>query len=79
MSYFGRASYDYMGRYMAQFSLRADAADMSQLPVTNRWGYFPAVSLGWTVSEEKFFEPVKESVNSLKLRASWDRMVAFPH
>ena len=34
MSYFGRASYDYMGRYMAQFSLRADAADMSQLPVT---------------------------------------------
>ena len=71
MSYFGRVSYDYMGRYMAQFSLRADAADMSQLPITNRWGYFPAVSLGWTVSEEKFFEPVKRSVNSLKLRASW--------
>lgn len=71
MSYFGRVDYNYMGRYMAQFSLRADAADQSQLPVTNRWGYFPAASVGWTVSEEKFFEPLKEHVNSLKLRASW--------
>ena len=67
----------WLGRYIGYIGgfnraiLRADAADMSQLPVTNRWGYFPAVSLGWTVSEEKFFEPVKESVNSLKLRASW--------
>ena len=71
MSYFGRVGYDYMGRYMVQASLRADAADLSQLPLTNRWGYFPAVSAGWTVSEEKFFEPVKDYIPSLKIRGSW--------
>ncbi|MCI1648068.1 MAG: TonB-dependent receptor [Bacteroides sp.] len=71
MSYFGRIGYDYAGRYMLQASLRADAADLSQLPLTNRWGYFPAVSVGWTVSEESFFAPLKNQINSLKLRASW--------
>ena len=71
MSYFGRVGYDYMGRYMVQASLRADAADLSILPASNRWGYFPAVSAGWTVSEEKFFERAKEYVSSLKLRGSW--------
>lgn len=71
MSYFGRVGYDYAGKYMLQASLRADAADLSFLPSTNRWGYFPAVSAGWSVSEEKFFMPLKEKINSLKLRASW--------
>lgn len=71
MSYFGRVGYDYGGRYLLQASLRADAADLSQLPASNRWGYFPAVSVGWTVSEEKFFSPLKEHVSNLKLRASW--------
>ncbi len=71
MSYFGRIGYDYKHRYMLQASLRADAADLSKLPATNRWGYFPAVSAGWVISEEKFFEPLREVVNSLKLRASW--------
>ncbi len=71
MSYFGRVGYDYKHRYMLQASLRADAADLSKLPATNRWGYFPAVSAGWVISEEKFFEPLREVVNSLKLRGSW--------
>lgn len=71
LSYFGRIGYDYKNRYMLQASLRADAADLSRLPSTNRWGYFPAVSAGWTVSEEKFFEPLRNVVNSFKLRASW--------
>lgn len=70
-SYFGRISYDYAGKYMLQASLRADAADLSYLSKDNRWGYFPAVSLGWTVSKESFFEPLKNSVDDLKLRASW--------
>ena len=56
LAYFGRATYDYDGKYMAQFSRRADAADSSVLPIDNRWGYFPAFSLGWTVSREKFME-----------------------
>ncbi len=71
MSYFGRVGYDYKNRYMLQASLRADAADLSKLPSTNRWGYFPAVSAGWVMSEEKFFEPLRDVVSSLKLRGSW--------
>jgi TonB-linked SusC/RagA family outer membrane protein len=71
MSYFGRAGYEYAGRYMIQGSLRADAADLSQVSATNRWGYFPAVSAGWMVSEEGFFDPLKEHISSLKFRASW--------
>ena len=70
-SYFGRLSYDFMGRYMLQASLRADAADLSKLSKKTRWGYFPAVSVGWTISEEKFFAPIKKYFDSLKFRASW--------
>ncbi len=61
LSYFGRVGYEFAGRYMVQATLRADAADLSLLPATNRWGYFPAVSAGWTVSEEAFFEPLKNT------------------
>ena len=71
MSYYGRVGYDYKGRYMVQASLRADAADLSLLPASNRWGYFPAVSAGWTVSEERFFQPIRNYVTNLKIRASW--------
>ena len=70
-SYFGRLSYDYLGRYMLQASLRADAADLSKLSKKTRWGYFPAVSAGWTISEEKFFAPIKNWFDSLKFRVSW--------
>ena len=70
-SYFGRLSYDFMGRYLLQASLRADAADLSKLSKKTRWGYFPAVSVGWTLSEEKFFTPLKGWFDSLKFRASW--------
>lgn len=67
---FGRASYDYANRYIAQFSLRADATDTSVLPVETRWGYFPAASLGWVISNESFME-TQQPVSFLKLRASW--------
>ena len=70
-SYFGRLGYDFMGRYMLQASLRADAADLSKLSKKTRWGYFPAVSAGWTISEEKFFSPIKKWFDSLKFRVSW--------
>ncbi len=70
-SWFGRVGYDYAGKYMLQASLRADSADLSYLPRTNRWGYFPAVSAGWTISKEDFFAPLKGVVSDLKLRASW--------
>lgn len=71
LSYFGRIGYDYEGKYIAQASLRADAADLSYLSLKKRWGYYPAVSAGWVLSEESFFEPVRSVVDNLKLRASW--------
>ncbi len=71
LAYFGRLSYDYAGKYMAQFSLRADAADSSVLPVAKRWGYFPAASLGWTISQENFMKGAKSWLSHLKLRGSW--------
>ena len=72
LSYFGRLSYDYKNRYMAQFSMRADAADSSILPMNNRWGYFPSVSAGWVLSNEKFFQDNNNTpVTFIKLRASW--------
>lgn len=43
---------------------------MSILPLQKRWGYFPAVSVGWVLSNEKFMENLK-SISHLKLRASW--------
>lgn len=71
MSYFGRVSYEYDNRYHLQASLRADAADLSKLPLENRWGYFPAVSAGWTISNESFFEDARRFADNVKLRASW--------
>lgn len=70
LSYFGRASYDYMNKYFVQASLRADAADTSILPVNKRWGYFPAVSLGWQISNEDFMKQ-QNAISHLKIRASW--------
>ncbi len=70
-SYFGRLSYSYANRYMLQFTMRADAADLSILPEAKRWGYFPAVSAGWTISQEEWFPKNQTLLTSLKLRASW--------
>jgi len=71
LAYFGRLNWDYKGKYMAQFSLRADAADLSVLPKAQRWGYFPAASAGWAISQENFMESTKSWLDMLKLRASW--------
>ncbi len=75
LAYFGRLIYSYDNRYSIQANFRADAFDSSKLNVDNRWGYFPSVSAGWTISNEPFF---KDNVNGnifnfLKLRASWGR------
>jgi len=56
---------------MLQFTMRADAADLSILPEAKRWGYFPAVSAGWTISQEEWFPKNQTLLTSLKLRASW--------
>lgn len=71
LSYFGRVNWNYGRKYMLQVSLRADAADSSILPADNRWGYFPAVSGGWTISEEEFMQGTRNWLSFLKLRLSW--------
>ena len=73
ISYFGRLTYSYDNRYSLQANFRADAFDSSKLSAKNRWGYFPSVSAGWTVTNERF---IKENISRdflsfLKLRASW--------
>jgi len=69
-SYFGRVSYDYKEKYLIQASLRRDASDLSVLPAENRWGTFPAVSVGYVVSKEDFF-PQNTPITHLKVRGSW--------
>lgn len=71
LAYFGRLNYNYRDTYLAQFSLRADAADTSVLPESNRWGYFPSASLGWVISNEKFMSSTHSWLDQLKLRGSW--------
>lgn len=70
IAYYGRLNYDYNNKYFLQTSFRADAADLALLPVSGRWGYFPAVSLGWLVSNEDFMKSISQ-ISRLKLRASW--------
>lgn len=75
LAYFGRLIYSYDNRYSIQANFRADASDSSKLPAKNRWGYFPSVSAGWTISNESF---IKDNIDPtvlsfLKFRASWGR------
>ena len=66
MSYIGQFSYSYANKYLASFSFREDGS-MKFAP-EQRWGFFPAGSLGWIMSEENFFK--KSFINYLKLRGS---------
>ncbi len=69
ISYFGRANYTYDGKYMLEANFRSDQS--SKFAPGHRGNFFPSVSLGWRVSEEKFFAPLKNTVNYLKLKASY--------
>lgn len=72
LSYFSRLGWSYKDRYMLQATFRADAFDSSKLSAKNRWGYFPSISAGWTISNEEFMSGVsRESLSFLKLRGSW--------
>lgn len=68
LSYFLRSNFSFDEKYLFGFSVRADGS--SRFGPENRYGYFPAVSAGWLLSEEGFMK--NSSVfNLLKLRASW--------
>ena len=69
MGFFGRINYDYKGRYLFEVSGRYDGT--SRFDSDHRWGWFPSGSVGWRISEEPFFEPARNVVDNLKLRASF--------
>lgn len=64
-----RVNYNYGDKYLIEALLRADAS--VKFHKDNRWGYFPAVSAGWRLSEEAFMQDFAETLSNLKLRASW--------
>lgn len=69
---FGRISYNFDERYLAELILRYDGS--FNFPVGRQWGTFPGVSLGWRISEESFFKNNVSFINQLKLKASWARL-----
>lgn len=68
IAFFGRANYSFADKYMVSLILRHEGS--SRFGVNNKWGNFPAASVGWNLSKEKFMENIK-FVNSLKLRAGF--------
>ncbi|MDR2120881.1 MAG: TonB-dependent receptor [Tannerella sp.] len=81
-SYFGRAVYDYAGKYMIQATFRYDGSYIFQKD--KRWGFFPGISAGWRLSEESFLKDRADWLDNLKLRASWgkqgnDNITAFQY
>lgn len=69
LSWIGRLNYNYDDRYIAEFSFRYDGND--KFAKGNRWGFFPAVSAAWRISQENFMKDTKNWLSNLKLRASW--------
>ena len=68
LSYFGRVSYNYDERFLAQATVRRDAS--SHFGPNNKWGTFPSASLGWNVKNEEFLK-YNTIISMAKLRASW--------
>lgn len=68
IAFFGRVNYDFGKKYYASASLRYEGS--SKFGLQNKWGYFPALSLGWRILEEGFF-PKTPWLNELKLRADY--------
>lgn len=71
-SLFGRLNYSYADRYLLEANFRYDGS--SRLDPDQRWDIFPSFSAGWRVSEEAWFESMREYVSNLKVRASWGQL-----
>ena len=69
LSWFGRANYNFMDKYLVSATFRADAS--SKFADGNRWGYFPSVALAWRISSESFMKGTEKWLDDLKLRLSY--------
>lgn len=67
-SYFGRVNYNFDKKYLLTASIRADGS--TRFGKNNKYGYFPSVAVGWTISNENFMKGIR-MINELKLRGSW--------
>ena len=66
ISFFGRANYNYLGKYMFTASIRQDGS--SRFGLNNKWGLFPSASAAWRISDEPFMKSTANWLNNLKLR-----------
>lgn len=68
-SWFGRANYSYLGRYLLTLTFRADGS--SKFSPNHHWGYFPAAAAAWRISDEPFMRNTQDWLSNLKMRLSW--------
>ena len=68
----GRITYAYQGKYLAEFNMGYNGSE--NFAPGHRFGFFPAVSAGYLISEEPFWEPMKKTVNVLKLKGSYGKV-----
>lgn len=69
LAFVGRLNYSYLGKYLFSASMRYDGS--SKLAAGNQWDTFPAVALGWRISDEKFMKPTEKWLDNLKLRIGY--------
>ena len=69
LSFFGKANYTYDNRYLVSFTARYDGS--SRFGKNNRFAFFPSVSAGWRMSQEKFMSDASSWLDDLKIRVSW--------
>lgn len=67
--YFGRINYDYDGKWLLELNGRYDGS--SRFPANDRWAFFPSASAGYRISEESFFDPLRNLISSAKIRTSY--------
>ena len=73
LNYFGRASYNYKEKYLAEFLWRYDGSYI--FPENTRYGFFPGVMLGWVVSDEGFWKnSIGKTMDFFKIRGSWGQL-----
>jgi TonB-linked SusC/RagA family outer membrane protein len=71
-SFLGRLHYVHGNKYLATINYRIDGS--SKFPKEKLWGHFPSVALGWRLSEEPIFEPLKNTFDVVKVRLGWGRI-----